>query len=217
MKDKVRKITLLFFICSLTFFIIGCNDKDKTKKVELKAGESLIYVQKDGTITNKIVEEFDSKKYNMEDLKSDIEEEIKEFNSGSKDKKMSLESLNQEKNEAVLELKFPSYKEYAAYNKKYVTYGEKVVLFHGDIDEAVSDGYEMPESYEKADGEGKTDLNTLIGKNELKVIITNVGCKLQVDGEILYKSEDVKIEDGIAVTKDDSLNYIFYKKVEEEK
>jgi len=216
MTNKKRIISILFLVCSLMIVLCACDKDDvEDKVVTVNPGESSLHILEDGAVVQKIVEEFDESKYNKDDFERDLKEELSEFN-GS-DSLVSIERLELNDSNMTLEFKFQSVQAFIDYTMKYVTNGSEVILFHGTVDEAVTAGFELPGTFTKADSDEYVNLDTIKSDNDIKVLITNIGCKIEVDGEFLYISEGVIISGYAAVTQADTTNFIFYKKVEEEK
>ncbi len=208
---RLRILAFVLVFCMAGF--CGCGDEKENKETEpetvaVHAGEHLLHLAENGTVTDQIVEEFKDEKYDQEQFRADVEAELKEVN--AKGNVASLQSLELKDGLMTVVLQFWSPEAYAAYNQKYVT-GEEVILFQGNIEGAANQGYDMDAAFVKAGTNETVSPDTIKADAELKVIITNQACKLTADYPIVYVSEGVTMDTGAAVTKADSVNYIFYK------
>ena len=195
--------------------LIGCGkkDDDEKKTVELKAGQTLLTIQKDGTLIRKNVEEFNKDIYKLDDLKKAVNEEIKEFNEskGSSSKAVTLVDLQKEGSNVALELKFKSAGDYKKYVAAYDSPNNKVIFYSGDSDEADTDALKMPEKLVKADGSTTVKTKDVIEEDGLKLVATNQEESIEIDGEVQYMNDGATCEDGRITGKKGTNTYVLYK------
>jgi hypothetical protein len=146
-------IWVLIAVCMVG--LVACGSKDET--VETTTSGSTITINKDGSISNYIVEEFGESYYDEDSLKSMIEDSIFEYVNKSSDSnidKPSLKSCSVADGFAKVTIDYESYKAYAGFN------GED--LFVGTVAEANMAGYDLNISLKDA-----SDSSVTISKPEL--------------------------------------------------
>ncbi len=199
---KNKKIAALVLFTAL--LAVGCGKKDK-------AAETTLYIEKNGEVTEAIVESWDESFFDEKDLKSDINDEIKDFKSINKDASISMENLEIEDKKARVSMKYDSIASYSGFNK--------VDAFQGTISEAQSQGYTFDGEYISTDKKPSITVDELDGSNKYCVVILSENQKISTDFKILYASDNVKVSGNkktadIDIKKEDadSLAYIIYKK-----
>lgn len=194
---------LLATVISASCFLTGCS---------ILAGFSPevsgVSVSKNGRITEVVRESFDASYYNEEELQSQIESEISDYNSSHDDKSVKKKSLKVENGEAQLRMVYDSYQDYAQFNH--------VGFYVGDINGAIQAGYAFEGSFlpvsdgKTADGSSIWGSSLMSGKN-YKTIVVNEALLVDVPGTICYVSEGVKVTGkSEAVTENTDTSYILY-------
>ena len=194
---------LLATVISASCFLTGCS---------ILAGFSPevsgVSVSKNGRITEVVRESFDASYYNEEELQSQIESEISDYNSSHDDKSVKKKSLKVENGEAQLRMVYDSYQDYAQFNH--------VGFYVGDINGAIQAGYAFEGSFlpvsdgKTADGSSIWGSSLMSGKN-YKTIVVNEALLVDVPGTICYVSEGVKVTvKSEAVTENTDTSYILY-------
>ena len=194
---------LLATVISASCFLTGCS---------ILAGFSPevsgVSVSKNGRITEVVRESFDASYYNEEELQSQIESEISDYNSSHDDKSVKKKSLKVENGEAQLRMVYDSYQDYAQFNH--------VGFYVGDINGAIQAGYAFEGSFlpvsdgKTADGSSIWGSSLMSGKN-YKTIVVNEALLVDVPGTICYVSEGVKVTGkSEAVTENTDTFYILY-------
>ena len=211
-----KSILLLLLTIIVIFGISGCRGKKSDYGFETT--ESLVYIQDKNSIISIFIEEFDKKTYNLEDLNKAIEEEVKEYNESIKEKDtdedgLEFLDLDLKDTKARLEMEYKSPEDYAAYNTKYVYYGEEVIMHLGSFDELAKKEISVDGDFNKIDETGEIStvtLNKIQDKDNLTVLLINEGNKVRVNGTILYTSKNVSVKDEVATTTSGEYNYIIY-------
>ena len=194
---------LLATVISASCFLTGCS---------ILAGFSPevsgVSVSKNGRITEVVRESFDASYYNEEELQSQIESEISDYNSSHDDKSVKKKSLKVENGEAQLRMVYDSYQDYAQFNH--------VGFYVGDINGAIQAGYAFEGSFlpvsdgKTAEGSSIWGSSLMSGKN-YKTIVVNEALLVDVPGTICYVSEGVKVTGkSEAVTENTDTSYILY-------
>ena len=199
----MKRSFLLATVISASCFLTGCS---------ILAGFSPevsgVSVSKNGRITEVVRESFDASYYNEEELQSQIESEISDYNSSHDDKSVKKKSLKVENGEAQLRMVYDSYQDYAQFNH--------VGFYVGDINGAIQAGYAFEGSFlpvsdgKTAEGSSIWGSSLMSGKN-YKTIVVNEALLVDVPGTICYVSEGVKVTGkSEAVTENTDTSYILY-------
>lgn len=194
---------LLATALGVSCFLTGCSSL-----AGFSPEVSGISVSKNGKITEVVKESFDASYYNEEELQSEIESEIAEYNSNHTEKAVKKKSLKVQDGEAQMRLVYESYQDYAGFNN--------VGFYVGDINGAIQAGYAFSGSFlpvndgKAAEGSNVWGSSLMSGKN-YKTIVVNEPLLVDVPGTICYVSEGVKVTDkSEAVTENTDTAYILY-------
>ena len=167
--------------------------------------EDTISVDKRGRITSTIVEEFDKDFYDADELESEIDEELSEYNKNFAADHVRKETFKVEDGVAVLQLVFDESGYYSDYTG--------LTLFAGTLSEAEEEGYDLPGDFVEPN-ENAADLDTLNSDGKAHVLILEEAVSVRVPGTILA----VCPEDNVSVTgkreavvQEAELSYIVYK------
>ncbi len=127
----VLAIAALAAIVFLTVKLVGVvkesihevAEGDKTdEEAEESSASNIIAINKDGSLTETSVEDFDTAEYDADALKEMVNETIEEYN-GSGEEKISLRSLEVKDGIARAVIYYASAKDYADYNEKTLKIG----------------------------------------------------------------------------------------------
>ncbi len=161
---------------------------------------------KNGKVTETIVEDFSQPYYDVEELKSDISSEIAAYNSNSTDAEAITlgEVKMSEEKQIRVEIEFKSYADYKAFNEK--------ELFWGTVADAYGAGYEFT-SMRDVNLEGVVlSAADVLEKGDMHMVILNEAQQVIVPGKICYISDGVSlIEEKRAVNLNEGQNaFIIY-------
>lgn len=199
----MKKIVMLMATIVVAAALAGCSIK------AFDADEDTVYVQKKGTIIGAIIESFDKEYYNDEELKEMIDSEIAEYNGSTGRKSLEIESFEVVNKVAKLFINYETPDDYAAFNK--------VEFFAGTVKEAVDAGYGFDDKFIKADDKDASVSvkKDILQQDEYMVVILDESINVQIDGEILYLSDNAELlgKKLAKVTEDTSeAAYIIYQK-----
>ena len=169
--------------------------------------ESTIALYKKGKITDTIVEEFDKDFYDSEELQSEIESELAEYNKNFAADHVTLKKFEVKDGTATLQLVFDGSEYYEDYME--------MTLFTGTVAEARAEGYELTGELLGADG-AQTSLDSLDSADEAQVLVleTDETVQVQTPGTILAVSAGGNVSvtgKKQAAVADGGLSYIIYK------
>lgn len=211
----------LYGVCMILILagvLVGCTTE--------YPATNTVYVHKNGTLTEAIVESFDKDYYDEQGLKDFITEEIAQYESDYESGSVKEADFVVEEGIAKLMLKYDGYQSYKDFNGR--------EMFTGTVVQAIAAGYDFSSDFvEVVDGEavGLTAVSSteteqvsvtqtvssadVTSVDDAKVVILNEDTDVQVKGTILYVSgSSVSLKDkrtASVVKKNDGLSYIVYK------
>ena len=193
----MRKIvSFCLLMCSILLFS-GCFGA--------APDQDTISVDKRGRVTSTIVEDFDKEFYDSEELESEIDEELAEYNQNFAADHIRKEMFEVEDGIATLQLVFDE----SQYYKDYTG----LELFVGMVSEAEEEGYELPAYFVNPE-ENAVDVEELNSEGDARILILEEAVQVRVPGRILA----VCPEDNVTVTGDreaavaePELSYIIYR------
>ena len=205
-----RSMAMLMSVV-LTLGLTACGHT--VGDVDLELGQSAIYIQKDGMVSYAVSESFDKDYYDKDELKKEIEAEIKAYNASSDasvDDAITLDSFSVSKKVATLSLDFTTTYDLLNYmlNDNRV---EKDKFYIGTIDS--NDDCKISGNFVEPGKKDKIKAKTIKSMTDSNILIVDEQYKVQVEGNVLYTSDNCKIDDdGIVTTakSDDELSYIVY-------
>ena len=165
-----------------SMLLCGCGSKSTD------VDETTVIVNKNGKVTDAIVESFDADYYDAAELQSMIDEELVEYGklSGSKNNAV-LSEFTVSKGMARVLIEFATPADYASFNG--------VSFFYGTVGEAYEAGYDLDVRLKSSTGQdtiGKEELMEM-GKNH--IVIINEPVRIQTYGKILFSTANVDMID----------------------
>ncbi len=151
--------------------------EEKAEETEDSSSSYIITINKDGSLTETSVEDFDTKEYDAEELKKMVNDTISDYN-GSGEEKISLKSLEIKDGIARAVINYASDKDYAAYNEK--------TFVIGNVSDLDITGVTLAD-----------DKNTVLTKDAMpkvkgSYVLLNDDTTVVVPKEIQYVSRNVK-------------------------
>lgn len=208
MKNRTRLMfSMLLFTLVLTF--AGCGKSGKSSDKNKVTPNFYVYDTNEFSVAYE--EKFDKDYYDKAELEAIIDEELKEFNSNyvsEENKGIEKDSIVMSDKNIVLKLNFHSWENYVTYASEYVNSERNAKLYMGTYEEAIAAGYNFAGKFTSKDGKESYDLSE--ASSDLKVIYTNQGFNMKIDGEIVAINENVSLVDGVIVTSEKRENYIIY-------
>lgn len=205
----MKKLLILVMSLMLAIGLTACGST--VGDIDLEAGQSAIYIHKDGIVSYAVAETFDKDYYNEDDLEKKIQSELSDYNASDKasvNDAIAIDDFDVSGDVATLILEFATDYDFLGYMKSY----NKVAadqLYIGSI----ADNSKCKVTGDFVSPDGKT---TVKGKDISKmsdayIIVVNEEYKVQIDGEVLYTSTNCKVDgDGIITTSKDEMSYVVY-------
>ena len=194
----MKKRRLLLAAVGLAVLLGGCA---LNKQVDT----TTIIVDKDGTVVEAIVEDFDKDYYRADELEQMVTEEISAYNTTAGGEKAKLDSLEQEEDSKIIRLNI----EYASASD-YMQMNEKE-LFCGTVSDAYQAGYSFVSMVDRKTGNVVSEAD-ILEMGDKKIVISEETLDIRVPGKITYASDGVAVTDKTATLPDngEKLSYIIY-------
>lgn len=180
------------------------NNKEATD--EIAATVSSLSIEKNGSISSTIIEDFIESYYNEGDLKAMIESLIDDYKAEHAEAQIKLKSCKVKDGVVNVVMEYGSYQAYAGYNKEN--------FFAGTIKDANMAGFDLNVTLKSVSDDTTASKPELLGMGDNHIVI--VGCekgpeeseqlRINCFGEILYvgdgvtavgkKSADVSLSEG---------------------
>lgn len=206
-------VVLIAVIVGISISVKSCKHKKVDAKLTYKTSQ--IHVKKDGSLTLAYVEDFSKDYYDEAELKKNIENEIASFNSNSQSGKIEITSFTIDEGKAYLYLEAESIDAYTEYFENYMYKGQELKMAIGTMEEIEEQGYMLIDHYKNVKNGKAVDKVEFSDDESLKVIYTTQEDAFSVDGDILYVSDEVEVEGGLAKTADGEDNFIIYQESQE--
>lgn len=186
-------------ILASVWMLAGCGSSFKPSVTSL-------YFQKDGKITQAIVESFEKEYYSLEEFRSMIQKEIDTYNQSFGEERISVESLEVKNDALYLLLDYKDADTYSQYNEAY--------CFTGTISEALDEGLPFNMVFKDQDYEEYTAAEATEKKSSPVIVLKEEGV-VQLERPVKYVSNNVEIIDShmvqiMPIEAEDEYAYIIY-------
>lgn len=195
----MKKKKLLLAAVSLTLLLGGCAFGNQA------VDTTTIIVDKNGTVVEAIVEDFDKDYYRADELEQMVDEEISAYNTEAGEQKVKLDSFEQEEENGKISLRI----EYAS-DEDYTQMNERT-LFCGTVSDAYQAGYTFVSMIDQKTGAAVAQ-EDILEMGDKMIVISEEALDIRVPGKIVYASEGVAVSEKTATLPDDGekLSYIIY-------
>lgn len=201
MKKKInarKRIEGFGIICLLFLFLTGCREEN------MPEGRTLA-LQKDGSITQTIVDDFSMDYYDFDELSQMNREEVEEYNSSVNREAVTIDDMKTDGSKITVIMQYANTDDYIAMTEN--------ALFFGTVEQAQKAGYDMNvslTSIDKAKTLTKEELLTM-GKDHIAIVTEPTNVK--TFGNILYISDGVTVEQNkkLATVSGENTAYIVFK------
>lgn len=192
----MKKTRAIIVSLMMMFLLTACTG-------EKSADTNTVSVDKKGTVTETIVEEFAQSYYDADELKQMVDKEVADYNAKAGENSVTVKTFEAEEGKVKLVRTYTSYEDYAALNQS--------EFFVGTVAEAYDAGYSF-EDMVSPDGSTTLTKQSVLENGESKIVICDVTGNVRVSGKITYISEGVKTQDNktATVTEDGETSYILY-------
>lgn len=182
------KRALIATLCiALMTMICACDPLNPSK-----IGSTTIFVDKEGKVTETVVEDFSMPQYSQDELNTQIAEEMAAYNATAGEDTVTLEYFTVENSIVKTQMTFRTAADYAAFNN--------VPFFNGTIADALAAGYTLDVILKNPANEDETiGIHEILTMQDKNVLIIESATRLRTESKILYVSEDTVIIDDYEV------------------
>ncbi len=193
MKRKIISLILILCIC----MVCGCTEK------KTDVDTTTVFIHKDGSITDAIVEEFTAGYYDAAELQTMTNKELTAYNQSTGDTNSAVLSQYQVADGiAKVFVDFKTIQDYSAFNE--------TNCYFGTIADAYEAGYDLDVTLKNIAGDKTADKNTLLEMGKNKILILEEHVDVITYKRILYKSANVDmIDDNHARISDEAEGYAY--------
>jgi len=191
---KYKAYTLIIF---MLMFLTGCSLKS------FDADTNTVYVKKDGSVMEAIIEDFSESYYDEKELESVINESIDEYNGDTE--KIKVEKFSVKDSTAKLITSYKTAEDFANFNEE--------DFFAGTISEAIKAGYDFDQEFTNLEEKIDISSETIQSLTQYKVVIFEQKAEIKTDSKIAYISNNAElVNEKTAKLADDAegLGYIVY-------
>lgn len=199
---------LILSVMMLGVLVTGC--------AQVESDSTMVYVGKKGQVQTIDVEVFDQSYYSESEFQTFAQEAINAYNQSHDADSIALNEFAVESGVAKLKMAYKTVEDYNEFND--------ILLYQGTVADAVGDGFLFDVTFSKVeDGEvtGTATRSDILAEDGLHVIIIGANTDVQIEGKILYVSEEnvtVTAKNMVSICDDESTSlesdiytYIIYK------
>jgi hypothetical protein len=197
MKKWIRAVCVLAAMLMLT----GCG-------TSFDPSVTSLYIQKNGKITQAIVESFEQDYYSVDEFKSMIEKEVAAYNQKFGEERITISRLELVDKTLYLLLDYKDADTYEQYNEEY--------CFTGTVSEALDAGLPFDLVFKDADYEEYTAAEATAQTGNHMVVLKEEGI-VELERTVKYVSNNVEILDDhmvqvMPIEAEDEYAYIIFEK-----
>lgn len=163
---------------AILFCLTGCGGIERAK-------ESTVTVNKEGIVTEALIEEFLSENYDADELEASIKELADTYNEEIGKEAVKIMKIRVKEGVATALLQYESDDIYREFNQ--------VDFFAGNVGQAKEEGYTFAGTFQDVEGKEIASGTVLDSCTDQQVIIIREPLNVQVPGKILYVSNNMKI------------------------
>ena len=173
----MKKWMSMLCILAVVLAMSGCS-------TSFRPSASSLYIQKDGKLTQAIVESFEKDYYSLAEFENMINKEIDTYNRNYGEEKISLNQLELKDQTLYLLLDFSDADVYSTYNEEY--------CFVGTVEEALDAGLSFQMDFKDAEYEEYSGADVTAKKSHHVAVLQNEGI-VQLQSPVKYVSNNVEI------------------------
>ena len=201
MKKKInarKRIEGFGIICLLFLFLTGCREDN------MPEGRTLA-LQKDGSITQTIVDDFSMDYYDFDELSQMNREEVEEYNSSVNREAVTIDDMKTDGSKITVIMQYANTDDYIAMTEN--------ALFFGTVEQAQKVGYDMNVSLTSIDKAKTLTKEELLTMGKAHIAIVTEPTNVKTFGNILYISDGVTVEQNkkLATVSGENTAYIVFK------
>ena len=201
---KWRKIAAAGILWSILLTGAGCGGKTDISQFS----ENTLAVNKDGSVTELVIESFGEDYYSLEDLKAYVNEQVDAYNAShpaasgkEKDKAVTVDEVAVDNGSAKVVLTYESAGDYEDFN-----YAQLQIVKAAELS-----GDSAALSFKDAKGAQVGSLASIEKLENYSAVVSYTAEAIAVSGKIAYVSSNVTLLDEASAKGDGALSVIIYK------
>ncbi len=199
----MKKFVLCTILAFTLILLAGCKRKDIKLKTE-DVGVNTVVIKKDGTVQAAMVEEFNKDYYSLDELNDFVTKQIDKFNNSvGSETAITIDSLEMNKEDAVLILTYQDLDTYAAFNKV------KAVTM--EVDALQGANLKLPDVFVKEDNGAYVKQDAALNNGKYKIVMIQDNVDLMVEGTIKYYANCILVNSYTIQTTPEGESVIVYK------
>lgn len=168
--------------------------------------ETTLTVEKNGKVSQHIVESFDRDYYSIDELKGEYNDAVRSYNDSIGGEEIKLKNVELKDSRVYVDIAFTGPSDYESF------VGEK--LFVGTVNDAYDNGYSMDVTLKGVQEGDKIGKVRIMGMSDKDIIILSEHVRIKTFKDIAYVSANVDVVDdnqARVLSESDGLAYLILK------
>lgn len=234
--DIMKKIVSIALISVMMLLsLVACKPRIDTKRstesgkamYDFSPKQSSIFVDRNGGVKSVEIEDFDEKKYSIQEFEKNLKERVKAYNKktgktedvvqpsleGAKKIPVAIDEVGVENAVAKVMLSYKSYEDFIGFTKDNNSDSTEWELKVSSISEAEANGISISGVFTETATQNQVT-SVIVKGTTYFVCAVNFKTTIQFDGDIVYYSEGVSINEGAkneAEIVGSGMHYIIFK------
>ncbi len=196
----MKRRILTIFISALSLILAGCSQGEDNYD------ETTLTVEKNGKVSQHIVESFDRDYYSIDELKGEYNDAVRSYNDSIGGEEIKLKNVELKDSRVYVDIAFTGPSDYESF------VGEK--LFVGTVNDAYDNGYSMDVTLKGVQEGDKIGKVRIMGMSDKDIIILSEHVRIKTFKDIAYVSANVDVVDdnqARVLSESDGLAYLILK------
>ncbi|MGF7142956.1 hypothetical protein HNQ56_001378 [Anaerotaenia torta] len=181
------------FLCTIALLLIvgaaGCKKEEAFISIDNITADTIL-AKSNGVLQVATVEDFEKSYYDLNELKSFIENKIDGYNQKAGAGKITVDAVEIHNGNAIMLLTYSGMDQYAAFNEASAAY------FNGGVTDVPLN---LPTTLVTAKNGTLASTQEVLGDSKLKILVMNEPYDIMVDGTVRYYSENAAYVDSHTV------------------
>ncbi len=201
MEVVMRKSIIAIMMVAIFICVSACSTGESEDYAE-----STIVVAKKGRISERIIESFDKDYYSIDELQSEFESSVSQYNDNMGSEEIKLKKIELNGTLLTVDLDFTGPSDYENFT------GE--TMFIGTVGDAYDNGYTMDVTLKGVEKGDKIEKVQIMGLSDKNIIIMSEHVRVRTFDDIAYVSANVDVvsdKEARILSESDGLAYIILK------
>lgn len=206
----MRKAGTVLAVMMIGLVLFGCNGRSSDTKDALPA-QSSIYIARDGSVSSVLVEPYDQKYYDQEELKTSIEKEVEAYNTELGRTAVTLSSCTLLDGTATAWFHYENGSDLCAFTEQMEDKDNQAqVLSVSAVDQGLSDS-DSGLLWKKGRNGAQVSGSTVRRNGDWKLITADGTVRIQTEAKIQFYSGSVSLLDGYTAVISGGTAYLVFK------